>query len=240
MKTRTRLLWTVILMTTLTTLPIKPAAASQVAHPFGDLFSIFQQAFADVQTYLQDLLTGSLNRFPEGLEGVILNAVGDVGLIDPNQMRSDIADELVQTLVGDLVKSDSIYAGLEMANEVDRQLTRLQIDTVLSQDGQATFSNKIRWLESTVGQVQQRADSAQVAISTQDAIKQMAQQNALETQVLGALQSELLQSRQDTQLTNLNLSNISQSLDQESRARRLQGLGNALDTLQISSQARLF
>jgi hypothetical protein len=54
------------------------------------------------------------------------------------------------------------------------------------------------------------------------------------------VQSELLQSRQDAQLTNLNLANMSQNLDQEARARRLQALGNALDTLQISAQARLF
>jgi len=110
----------------------------------------------------------------------------------------------------------------------------------LSQSGQAATRDKITWMENTIGQVQQHADSAQVAVSTQDAIKAMAQQNARQSEVLGAVQSELLQSRQDTQLTNLNLANISQNLDQEARARRLQDLGSALDTLQISSQARLF
>jgi hypothetical protein len=45
---------------------------------------------------------------------------------------------------------------------------------------------------------------------------------------------------QDSQLTNLNLSNISQSLDQQTRARRLQEMGSAMETLQITSQARLF
>jgi hypothetical protein len=166
---------------------------------------------------------------------------GEFGLVDPNQVRSDIAEELVSTLVGDLAHSDSIYAGLETANEVDRQLTRAQVDAVLGQSGQAaTFSDKITWIEDTIGQVQQHADSAQTAVSTQAAIKQMAQQNARQSEILGAVQSELLQSRQDAQLTNLNLANMSQNLDQEARARRLQSLGNALDTLQISAQARLF
>ncbi|MGP1385722.1 MAG: hypothetical protein ACTS2F_19335 [Thainema sp.] len=111
---------------------------------------------------------------------------------------------------------------------------------MLSQDGQANTQNKLTWMETTVDQIQQHADAAQAAVSTQDAIKQMAQQTALQSDVLGAVQAELLQSRQDAQLTNLNLANLSHSLDQETRARRLQDLGSALDTLQISSQARLF
>jgi hypothetical protein len=139
-----------------------------------------------------------------------------------------------------LAQSDTVQAAAETANEIDRQLTRAQVDAVLSQSGQAATRDKITWMENTIGQVQQHADSAQVAVSTQDAIKAMAQQNARQSEVLGAVQSELLQSRQDTQLTNLNLANISQNLDQEARARRLQDLGSALDTLQISSQARLF
>jgi hypothetical protein len=150
------------------------------------------------ELYLEDLLSGTLAHFPGDLDGVIMNAVGNLGLVDPNQVRSDIAEELVSTLVGDLAHSDGIYAGVEIANEVDRQLTRTQINTVLGQEGQDTVSSKITWLEDTLAQVQQQADSAQAAISTQDAIKHMAQQNAMETQVLGALQSELLQARQDT------------------------------------------
>jgi hypothetical protein len=240
MKSRTRFVLISSLASFLLTLPIKPASASLTDTTFTDLFSIFQQAFEDARAYLEDLLSGTLAHFPGDLDGIIMNAVGNLGLVDPNQVRSDIAEELVSTLVGDLAHSDGIYAGVEMANEVDRQLTRTQINTVLGQEGQDTFSTKITWLEDTLAQVQQQADSAQVAISTQDAIKHMAQQNAMETQVLGVLQSELLQARQDSQLTNLNLSNISQSLDQQTRARRLQEMGSAMETLQITSQARLF
>ena len=229
-----------ILATTLLLAPVKPAAASQVDTTFNDIFGIFRQAFEEVRAYVEQTITDVMDSLPGELDGVIHNAVGDLGLVDPNLVRSEIAEELAATLTGDLAQSDTVQAAAETANEIDRQLTRAQVDAVLSQSGQAATRDKITWMENTIGQVQQHADSAQVAVSTQDAIKAMAQQNARQSEVLGAVQSELLQSRQDTQLTNLNLANISQNLDQEARARRLQALGSALDTLQISSQARLF
>jgi hypothetical protein len=219
---------------------MRPAAASQVDTTFTDIFGIFCQAFEISKTYVEQTISGLLTPLPGDLEGVIQNALGDLGLVDPNRVRSEISTELATILEGDLAQSDSIYAGLETANEVDRQLTRAQVDAVLGQTGQAATRDKITWIEDTIGQVQQHADSAQTAVSTQAAIKQMAQQNARQSEILGAVQSELLQSRQDAQLINLNLANMSQNLDQEARARRLQELGSALDTLQISAQARLF
>jgi len=240
MNPRLRVALVPILTTTLLVAPMRPAAASQVDTTFTDIFGIFRQAFETSKTYIEQALSGLLTPLPGDLEGVIQNTLGDLGLVDPNQVRSAIAEELTTILERDLVQSDSLYASLETANEVDRQLTRAQVDAVLGQSGQATTRDKITWIEDTIGQVQQHADSAQTAVSTQAAIKQMAQQNARQSEILGAVQSELLQSRQDAQLTNLNLANMSQNLDQEARARRLQSLGNALDTLQISAQARLF
>jgi hypothetical protein len=240
MKPRFYLALAPILAATLLLAPLKPAAASQVDTTLDDIFGIFRQAFEDAKAYIERTVSDRLGSLPGGMDVVIKNALGDLGLIDPNRARSDIATELANTLKGDLSQSDGIQAGIETANEVDRQLTRAQVDSVLSRTGQAATRDKITWIENTIGQVQQHADSAQAAVSTQDAIKQMAQQNARQSEVLGAIQSELLQSRQDAQLANLNLTNISQSLDQETRARRLQQMGNAIDTLQISAQARLF
>jgi predicted DNA-binding transcriptional regulator YafY len=97
--------------------------------------------------------------------------------MDPNQVRAAITEELTTTLERDLVQSDSLYASLELANEVDRQMTRAQVDAVLGQVGQAATRDKITWIEDTIGQVQQHADSAQTAVSIQAAIKQMAQFN---------------------------------------------------------------
>ena len=240
MNPRLRVALLPILATTLLVAPLKPAVASQVDTTFTDIFSIFRQAFETSKTDIAQTISDLLAPLPGDLEGVVQNALGDLGLVDPNRARSAISEELTSILAGDLAQSDRIYAGLETANEIDRQLTRAQVDAVLGQSGQAATRNKITWIEDTIGQVQQHADSAQIAVSTQAAIKQMAQQNARQSEILGAVQSELLQSRQDAQLTNLNLANMSQNLDQEARARRLQALGNALDTLQISAQARLF
>ena len=240
MKTRRRIAITSLLVTTLMAAPIRPVAASQVDTTFTDIFSLFRQSFESTKAYVEQTLADWIAPLPGDLQGVIQTTLGDLGLMDPNQVREVITEELTATLERDLVQSDSLYASLELANEVDRQMTRAQVDAVLGQGGQSATRDKITWIEDTIGQVQQHADTAQTAVSTQAAIKQMAQQNARQSEILGAVQSELLQSRQDAQLTNLNLANMSQNLDQEARARRLQALGNALDTLQISAQARLF
>lgn len=240
MKTRRRIAITSILVTTLMAAPIRPVAASQVDTTFTDIFSLFRQSFESTKAYVEQTIADWIAPLPGDLHSVIQTTLGDLGLMDPNQVRAAITEELTTTLERDLVQSDSLYASLELANEVDRQMTRAQVDAVLGQGGQSATRDKITWIEDTIGQVQQHADTAQTAVSTQSAIKQMAQQNARQSEILGAVQSELLQSRQDAQLTNLNLANMSQNLDQEARARRLQALGNALDTLQISAQARLF
>lgn len=240
MKRRFRVLIAPLLATTLLLGPVESASASQVDRLFQDIFGIFRQAFDDARAYIDQTLSEQLGELPGDMDVVIRNAQGELGLIDPNQARLGITEELSSTLEGDLALSDRIQAAAETANEMDRQLTRAQVDTVLSEEGQTATREKITWIENTIGQVQQEADSAQAAVSTQDAIKHMVQQNARQSEVLGAVQSELLQSRQDDQLANLNLTNISQSLDQETRARHIQALGSAMDTLQISAQTRLF
>ena len=82
MKLRTRCLLVSGLASLLLTLPIKPASASLTDTTFTDLFSIFQQAFEDARAYLEDLLSGTLAHFPGALDGVIMNAVGNLGLVD--------------------------------------------------------------------------------------------------------------------------------------------------------------
>ena len=106
-----------ILATTLLLAPVKPAAASQVDTTFNDIFGIFRQAFEDVRAYVEQTITGVMDALPGELDGVIHNAVGDLGLVDPNLVRSDIAEELAATLTGDLAQSDTVQAAAETANK---------------------------------------------------------------------------------------------------------------------------
>lgn len=240
MKPSLRLAVVPILAATVFTAPIRATSAAQVDTTVDGIFNLFRQAYDDVHAYIEQTIQDVVTALPGELDNALNDALGELGWVDPNQIRAEIAEQLATPIDGDLAQSDPVYAAVETANEIDRQLTRAQVDAMLSQDGQANTQNKLTWMETTIDQIQQHADAAQAAVSTQDAIKQMAQQTALQSDVLGAVQAELLQSRQDAQLTNLNLANLSHTLDQETRARRLQDLGSALDTLQISSQARLF
>ena len=228
-----------LLAATLLLAPATPAAATEGSF-FGDILGLFRQTFEDGVTQLQHTLDQRLGPLQPFIQPAIEGALGELGLIDPSQTRQSVAEQVVIRNLGDIAQSDPIFQAQQLANEVDRQLTRSRISTVLSSEGQSNLNHQIDWVEQTIGRVHQEAGAAQVAVSTQEAIKAMAQQNAAQAEVLGAIQTELLQAQQDAQLSNLNLTNISQSLDRESAARRLQDRSGAIDTLRISAQARLF
>ncbi|NET38329.1 MAG: hypothetical protein F6K19_41095 [Cyanothece sp. SIO1E1] len=214
-------------------------ATTQDLGGLSDLFALFEQTFSDVQDYLDKILADTLGPLQEEIQNVVDNALGELGLVDPNQARQDMKAQVRET-TGDIFRLDPMAAGIQGANELDRQVTRAQVGSLLSEAGQAATRERIEWVENTVAQVGTQAKVAESAISTQQAIKQMAQQHANTAEVLGAVQSELLQSRQDAQMTNINLANISDTLDQETRSRHMGRLGNAIESLKISSQAGLF
>ena len=93
---------------------------------FEDIFGIFRQAFEDAKTYIDETISEQLDSLPGEMDVVIQNVQGDLGLIDPNQARSEIADTLAQSLEGDLAQSDRVYAATETANDTTWKVKSVQ------------------------------------------------------------------------------------------------------------------
>ncbi|MGB7380290.1 MAG: hypothetical protein WA959_27545 [Rivularia sp. (in: cyanobacteria)] len=84
------------------------------------------------------------------------------------------------------------------------------------------------------------SDAAQNDVVTQNVMKRIAQQNTQITGILGAMRSDGLKSKQSQDLANLNLTNISRSLDGQNQSRQKEVVGQGFNNLRTASQARLF
>lgn len=187
--------------------------------------------------YLNQILSSKLQPLSESLgsdlDSAISQVMGAVGLPDPIASRKEV--EKVASSSGNLVNQTELAT-----NEVDRQITRAAVDSTLSQSGQERIQQQASATQGSVDLVRQQAQAAQGEVATQNVMKQIALQNAQISSVLGSLRADSLQAAQRQELTNLNLTNISRSLDGQNQARNQEMVGAGLETLRITSQARLY
>ncbi len=128
----------------------------------------------------------------------------------------------------------------KLTNEIDRQITRASADTTLSKQGQQLTKQQVEKTQTSIEQVEASAVAAQDEVVTQNVMKRMAQQNTQIAGILGAMRTDGLKSKQSQDLANLNLTNISRSLDGQNQARQKETVGQGFSNLRTASQARLF
>lgn len=209
----------------------------QGGNPLAQVFEQLNHQLGSLHSYLDQIVASKLKPLSETLGRDIDAALGDaagvLGLPDPTKSR--IGVEKVAT------SSDNLVNPTERAtNEVDRQITRAAVDSTLGKEGQEQIKQQALETQHSVGLVQQQAQAAQGEVVTQNVMKQIALQNAQTGAVLGALRADSLQSAQRQELTNLNLTNISRSLDGQNQARNSELVGAGFDTFRTAAQAKLF
>lgn len=206
-------------------------------NPLSQVMNQLNQQLNSLKDYLNKTVAAQLQPLSESLgkdiKQVVSEATGALGLPDPTKSRNEV-EKVAST-------SDNPVNSVEQAtNEVDRQITRAAVNATLGQDGQQQLQQQAQQTQNAVIQVAQQAQAAQEAVSTQDVLKGMAQQNAQTTSILGSLRADSLQATQNQQLTNLNLTNISRSLDGQNQAKQSEAVGTGLDTFKTAVRARLF
>ena len=218
-----------------------PARAISLAgatdNPLSQVFEQLNHQLASVRGYLDQIVADKLKPLSESLGKDIDAALGDatgvLGLPDPTKSRNEV----------EKVASSShnpVYSGDLATNEVDRQITRGAVNATLGQEGQQAIKQQADQTQNSVGLVQQQAQAAQAEVVTQNVMKQIALQNAQTGAILGSLRADSLQAAQRQELTNLNLTNISRSVDAQNQAMQAQKVGTGFDTLRITSRAKLF
>ena len=206
-----------------------------------DFTDLVTDAYRELSGFINDAIADEFDPdIAALLQGTVNNARGVLGLADPNQLVKGIEDDLSTLPQADITQAVPGSTITRTARDLNRKLTTQQAATLLSQDGQQQTQDKLDDVAATVAQTEQHASNALAAISTQAAIKEMAQMHSRSTELLGAVHTELLQGRQDTAVQSLALADISASLDQQLTVSELQRRGDVLTGLELAAFARLF
>lgn len=221
-----------------------PALASSLTrtadlnnNPLAQVLEQLSSQLESLPSYFNQIVASSLKPLSDSLgkdlNSAVSSATGALGLPDPIKSRTDVEQIATNS-------NKPLYSAEQVANEVDRLLTRGAVDSTLSQEGQQLIKQEAQQTQHSVGLVQQQAQAAQQEVATQNVMKQIALQNAQTGAVLGAIRADSLQAAQRQEMTNLNLTNISRSLDGQNQVKQSEMVGAGLDTLRITSRARLF
>lgn len=213
------------------------AYALKIQNPLVTVVEQWQEQTRSLNKYISSTISGKLDDLSESLQGdlqaVISEATGVFGLPDASKVRQEIEE-----IASD---SDNAVNSVDKAtNEVERQITRADSDTSLSKEGQENMKAQVEKTQTLIETVSVFSDAAQNDVVTQNVMKRIAQQNTQITGILGAMRTDGLKSKQSQDLANLNLTNISRSVDGQNQARQKEVVGQGFSNLRTASQARLF
>ena len=185
---------------------------------------------------------GSGNGGTPDISDIIKDSQGGMGIPNPNEVRGRIDEGAVTSEPADIPDAfeiNKVVWGTYAGNQIDRDLTRMGIESVLGEAGQKRMRQEIDATQKTLAGIATDADQSQKLDVTQDVQKKQIRVMAQQSLILGAMRADALQARVDTQYTNLNITNISRSLDETNRARRVEDSAQAAKLLSIASQSHL-
>jgi hypothetical protein len=175
------------------------------------------------------------------ITSILQDVVGEMGIPDTAKARSTIQDKVdgAGETPDPFQASPEVY-GIELGNLGDRAATNLSVQTVLSDEGQQQMRSEIEQSSEVIQSIIDTSNEAQGYDSTQDVVKALARMNAQQSVIAGMHHASSLKARTDTQFTNLNLANISRSLDQQNRDSQSQSAVNGILLLNLTAQSNLF
>lgn len=228
---------TIALLTTANTSTLATTLPFQGANPLAQVFEQFTSQLGSLQNYVLSILSDKIEPLAESLgkdlQTAIDEAVGALGLPDPT-----VAREKVEKIGAG---TDAPVNPVETAtNEVDRQITRAVSTSTLGKEGQERQKEQVQRTQQSIERVQQQATAAQGEVVTQNVMKQIAQQNAQQAAILGAMRADGLKQQQSQDLANINLTNISRSVDGQNQAKQRETVGQGFQNYRTTAKARLF
>ncbi len=171
---------------------------------------------------------------------IIAAATGALGIPNPLEVQQQIGSQAFTGKSDNPFIDNPIVEASYEKNQGDRKLTKLNLESVMGNQGQKTRDDAKDEVGNQVTQIMSIADNAQTLTSSQDVLKSLVSIQAMETTIAEFYRQEQYLSRVDQQFTNLNLTNISRTLDQQSKREILGIKGNAAKALALSAQLSLY
>jgi hypothetical protein len=233
----------------------------------GNVLVDFQSYSAELQNYLKNNLSSTLKPVEMQSQSAINESTGQLNVPNPVAAGDRLGNVMVINSISDKFDNNPAIKSTTATNEINRLITRSSVASVLGKNGQIRTKIKLQETEDTLENIAQIAQDADK--SHQNALGGLAKianpTEAVTNAVLGGLlnsQSDLqmqnikIQSQQSKivgetlaqtmqvnhflQYSNLNLASISQQMEENNRARRVDSSAEAARLLRTTSQMDLF
>ncbi|WP_193196034.1 hypothetical protein [Nostoc sp. MG11] len=258
---------TTVLTLTLLSLAILPVMAQLgETGQVGEVWTDFQSYSVDLQNYLQNNLSENLKPVEPQSRSAITNATGELNIPNPITAGQRIRDDIFINSISDRFENNSVVRSNLVSNEINRLITRGAVAGLLGEAGQIRTKTKLIDTEkslrdialfaeqaedesdnllSQISNIIGKANPVNNAISSLSKLLNANQLQSLKIQqeqskIVAETFAQTLQTNQALQYSNLNLANISQQMEEENRARRVDTSTEAARLLRATSQMDLF
>jgi hypothetical protein len=249
---------TTLLTISLAFLGILPAMAQ-----LGNVWTDFQYYAVDLQNYLKYNVPETLKPTEYESQNAIDYATGEVNIPNPIAATKRLREDIVQKSLSSTFENNPAVQATTASNEINRQISRGAVESTLGEEGQKRLKAKLQNVENSIKNIEQSVRNAE---QSKDLLTQVIQnacqvggeniaycasqtqanlqlQNLIiegeQSKMIGETLGNTIQLNQSLQYSNLNLANISQQVEEENRARRVDTSAEAARLLRATSQVDL-
>ncbi|MBC6435718.1 hypothetical protein FM036_41120 [Nostoc sp. HG1] len=215
----------VIISTTLVSLVVAtPSYGLVISDFFSSIVDDLKGEVSQIQTWTKSQIDQSWAGIKKDAQAAIDNTIGEMGAPDPIASSDELKNRIAGTY--------SLPVAKEKGQDLERELTRASITSVVGKTGQADMSQKIEKTTQIAQSAKTIADQAQDMDASQNVLKAIAAQNGLVVSMLAQQRTDSLQVRQDNSYSNLMLTQVAENT---ANARKKQDL-NELGTLSLTHE----
>ncbi|ODG99882.1 hypothetical protein A4S05_35930 [Nostoc sp. KVJ20] len=201
-----------------------PSYGLVISDFFSSIIDDIKGEVSQIQTWTKSQIDQSWAGIKEDAQAAIDNTVGEMGAPDPIASSDELKNRIADTY--------SLPVAKEKGQDLERELTRASIISVVGKTGQADTSQKIEKTTQIAQDAKTIADQAQDMDASQNVLKAIAAQNGLVVSMLAQQRTDSLQARQDNSYSNLMLTQVAENT---ANARKKQDL-NELGTLSLAHE----
>ena len=227
-------------------LVILPTSSANAATNTNNQSKSLLQQIEGIITSLKTYINQYDQEFSQGwgetsgeIHGAIQSSIGDLGIPDPI-----LSGKKISTTVGnqktDLSIIDPRLTGINAQHEWHQDYSFGQSESVLGKEGQKEHNQETEISNNAVQTSNEIAEQAQQDVITQEILKKIAIQNVQSTLLLKSLQQNLQVQTRAGAVANMNLTDMSERMDQQSRKQEYESNANASQVIQSAASNDAF
>ncbi|WGV29070.1 hypothetical protein [Halotia branconii] len=222
----------IVLSATLGSLLIAtPSYGVTITDFFSSIVSDFKGEVSEMQTWAKSQIDQAWAGIKQDAQAAIDNTTGQMGAPDPIASSGELKNRIASIY--------SLPVAQQKAEDLERELTRASIMSVVGKTGQVDTSKKIEKTTQIAQEAQNLADQAQNMDASQNVLKAIAAQNTLVVSMLAQQRTDSLQARHDSSYSNLMLTQVAQNMANVRKKEDLNDLGTLSLSHELIGMSRL-